>query len=94
MPSPDAITPLVHVAEFSSFGADIDLRLAANGAPAGTSAARYIEVISAGSGGLVLKGPTGNTITLSGLVQGDRLPIQATVIVSSGTTVTKVRVGW
>lgn len=94
MPSPDAITPLVHAAEFSSFGADIDLRLVANGAPTGTVAARYIEVVTAGSGGLVLVGPNGNTITLSGLVQGDKLPIQATKIVSSGTTVGKVRVGW
>lgn len=94
MPSPDSITPLVHVAEFTGFGSDIDLRLAANGAPAGASAARYIEVVTAGSGGLVLTGPNGNTITLSGLVQGDRIPVQATKIVSSGTTVTKVRVGW
>ncbi len=94
MPSPDSITPLVHVREFTDFGADIDLRLAANGAPAGSGAARYIEVVTAGSGGLVLTGTSGNTITLSGLVQGDRLPVQATKIVSSGTTVTKVRVGW
>lgn len=94
MPSPDAITPLVHAREFTDFSSDIDLRLAANGAPAGTVTARYVEVVTAGSGGLVMAGPTGNTITLSGLVQGDKFPIQATKIVSAGTTVTKVRVGW
>ena len=94
MPSPDSITPLVHVAEFASFVADIDLRLVANGAPAGTVTARYIEVVAAGSGGLVLTGPTGATITFSGVVQGDKWPVQATKIMSSGTTVTRVRVGW
>lgn len=93
MPSPDSITPLVHAAEFSSFVDDIDLRTVA-GAPAGTVAARYIEVVTAGSGGLVLTGPNGNTVTFSGLVAGDKFPIQATKIVASGTTVTKVRVGW
>lgn len=103
--------PAAFIKEFSSFGADINLN--ANVTPSGGPVpdgfkmeATRIEVVTAGSGGLVLQRqevvhftapgspPTlmPITITLSGLTAGERVDFVPQKIIASGTTVGKVRV--
>jgi len=89
----DSIQPGDDVIEYSSFGADINF-VALFGQPV-----RRIDIVTAGSGAIVLKtrggqaaaSPTNRTLT--GLLDGDKIgPVQVLAIIASGTSVTKVRV--
>ncbi len=90
--SADSISSLEDILEYSSFGADIDLTTAS---ARNQTAARYLKVTSVGSGGLVLvlSGSAGTSRTLV-VTAGEEIVGKITKIVSSGTTVARVRVGW
>lgn len=96
----ESISPAWDVKEFSSFGADIDLTTSTHCTIVPPRPARALTVVTAGSGGLVLQMVTssGGAVvnrTLSALTDGEKLePLQIRKIISSGTTVTKVRVYW
>ena len=88
MSSYDDVLPSTDFVEYSLFSTDIDL-------VAALGTARYIEVVEAGSGALVVKLASngGVTRTMTGLAAGYRTPIgQFRTIVASGTSVAKVRV--
>lgn len=61
-------------------------------APEGRMACRRIKVTASGS--LVVTRPDGTNQTLTGLVAGETLDIQAVAIIAAGTTVTSCIVHW
>lgn len=79
---------------YSSFVSDIDL-LAASPGGGTTSSQRPCRRIRLGSSGtLVLKYLDGTSDTITNLLQGDVLDVQAETIVASGTTITGCTVFW
>lgn len=82
-----------YVAEFSSFGADIDLTTVPPAA-AGAAGVTRFEVLDVGSGGLALRlAGSGVNVALTGVTAGD-VALNPSRILSSGTSVAKVRVWW
>ena len=87
-----------HYKVYTSFAADNDLL--ADGPNGGTNRdmCRRITILAAGTGTLIVKrgDAAATSVTITGLVAGQVLDIQAVTIVSSGggTTVTSVLVHW
>ena len=73
---------------YTSFVADINL-ITEKG-----ETARRVRINTAGSGALSVSYPNGDTDTITGLLAGDVLEVQATKILSSGTSVGSVTVMW
>ncbi len=88
----DSLSVGEDIVEFSSFGADINLGDGSVAVP--KFPARAIKVVTAGGGGLVVVMANGAQRTLSGLTAGEEIFGKFAKIVSSGTTVSKVRVTW
>lgn len=77
--------------EYSSFGAEIDL---AADSPDGESCARYIEVLSVGSGTLIVETAVGNERTLSATLLVGRGIVCGVRKIKVGTNVGRVLVVW
>lgn len=90
--SSDSLSSATKAKTFSSFASDIDLIASANG---NGRPCRRIRVQSKGSGVLVLRlaGDSAD-VTISALADGEILDVQATKIVSSGTSVSAINVFW
>lgn len=88
MSNADRLTSAVTSVTYSSFASDIDL-VAAKKAPC-----RRIRINSAGSGALALTYPNGDTDTITGLNGGDVIDVQATKILTSGTSISGATVFW
>lgn len=91
----DSITVPSDLIEYSSFASDIDLTAEHTTGPNAGQRARYIRVVSAGSGVLNVKleGGEGNTRSLT-VANDEQILGQFETIVASGTSVSKIRVGW
>lgn len=97
MASPsDNLASAVHFQTYTSFASDIDLLAdgpASSGdSPFGQKMCRWIRFGSTGD--IVLVRNDGTSVTVTGCVVGELLPVQATQIASTGTTITECTVGW
>jgi hypothetical protein len=83
-----------HYKVYTSFGSDIDL--VADGPNSGRSGDLTRRFTILGGGTLVVaRGDSAATnVTITGLVTGQTLDIQAAKIVAAGTTITSVLVHW
>lgn len=81
-----------HWKEYTSFVADIDITAdALNAANGKVAPSRRIRIGGAG-GTIQLKRMDGTTIATTGCLAGEILDVQATTIVSAGTTITNCTV--
>lgn len=84
-----------HWKEYLSFASDIDLTLDGPDGAARTPCCRRIRIGVPGTTGvIVLQRPDGTNINTTGCLAGEILDVQASKIISAGTTVTNCTVFW
>lgn len=80
---------------YSSFASDIDLAADSHTATGYGRAQRNCRrIVPFTSGNIVVTRPDGTNVTITGVVAGQILDIQASKIISSGTTITSALVLW